>query len=186
MQSENIERIKYLVDLLNRASRAYYAQDREIMSNFKGRFTKVLALLVITSPISPFPLVTAFTSSPLVSAEGADFHNSRKAQFDFLQEQGFQVVEHYLVGEENILETLEGFEGKIGSYDIPSDRSREILRNLGYNHVGLVDGDPVPQPQTQSPENADIVDGRRRISWRRWRVLRGKSAHTTFPPTVWC
>ena len=33
MQSEKVERIKYLVETLNRASKAYYAQDREIMSN---------------------------------------------------------------------------------------------------------------------------------------------------------
>lgn len=35
MQSSKVERIKYLVDRLNEASRAYYAQDREIMSNFE-------------------------------------------------------------------------------------------------------------------------------------------------------
>ncbi|MCM1187895.1 MAG: NAD-dependent DNA ligase LigA [bacterium] len=35
MQSEETERIKYLVDILNQASRAYYAEDREIMSNFE-------------------------------------------------------------------------------------------------------------------------------------------------------
>ena len=29
------ERIKYLVEILNRASKAYYAEDREIMSNFE-------------------------------------------------------------------------------------------------------------------------------------------------------
>lgn len=33
MQSEKMERIKYLTELLNRASRAYYAEDREILSN---------------------------------------------------------------------------------------------------------------------------------------------------------
>ena len=32
-QSEKIERIKYLVAALSEASKAYYAQDREIMSN---------------------------------------------------------------------------------------------------------------------------------------------------------
>ena len=32
-QSEKVERIKYLVATLNEASRAYYAEDREIMSN---------------------------------------------------------------------------------------------------------------------------------------------------------
>ena len=35
MQSEKIERIKYLVERLNEASKAYYAEDREIMSNFE-------------------------------------------------------------------------------------------------------------------------------------------------------
>lgn len=35
MQAEKIERIKYLVEILNEASRAYYAEDREIMSNFE-------------------------------------------------------------------------------------------------------------------------------------------------------
>ncbi|MCM1027015.1 MAG: NAD-dependent DNA ligase LigA [Roseburia sp.] len=35
MQSESLNRIKYLVELLNRASRAYYAEDREIMSNLE-------------------------------------------------------------------------------------------------------------------------------------------------------
>lgn len=35
MQSSKVERIKYLVDTLNEAARAYYAQDKEIMSNFE-------------------------------------------------------------------------------------------------------------------------------------------------------
>lgn len=33
MQLSKVERIKYLVDTLNRASKAYYAEDKEIMSN---------------------------------------------------------------------------------------------------------------------------------------------------------
>ena len=33
MQTEKIERIKNLVELMNSASRSYYAQDREIMVN---------------------------------------------------------------------------------------------------------------------------------------------------------
>ena len=35
MQSSKIERIKYLVEKLNEAARVYYAQDKEIMSNFE-------------------------------------------------------------------------------------------------------------------------------------------------------
>ena len=34
-KAEKTERIKYLTELLNRASKAYYAQDREIMSNLE-------------------------------------------------------------------------------------------------------------------------------------------------------
>ena len=35
MQNEQINRMKELVSLLNKASKAYYAQDTEIMSNFE-------------------------------------------------------------------------------------------------------------------------------------------------------
>ncbi len=35
MQEKNLERIKYLVEILNRASKAYYAEDRELMSNLE-------------------------------------------------------------------------------------------------------------------------------------------------------
>ncbi len=35
MAENKLERIKYLVELLNKASQAYYAQDEEIMSNFE-------------------------------------------------------------------------------------------------------------------------------------------------------
>ncbi len=35
MAENKLERIKYLVDILDKASRAYYAEDKEIMSNFE-------------------------------------------------------------------------------------------------------------------------------------------------------
>ncbi len=35
MMEKKLKRIKYLVDILNEASKAYYAQDKEIMSNFE-------------------------------------------------------------------------------------------------------------------------------------------------------
>ncbi len=35
MQTSKMERLKYLVEVLNKASKAYYAEDREIMSNFE-------------------------------------------------------------------------------------------------------------------------------------------------------
>lgn len=35
IQNEQLDRIRYLVETLNRASKAYYAEDREIMSNYE-------------------------------------------------------------------------------------------------------------------------------------------------------
>lgn len=35
MAEQNLERLKYLVDVLNKAAKAYYAQDKEIMSNYE-------------------------------------------------------------------------------------------------------------------------------------------------------
>lgn len=57
----------------------------------------------------------------LISAGDGDLPDSQEKQFAFLQEQGFEVVEHYLVTEENILDTVELFEKKIEDYDVPSD-----------------------------------------------------------------
>lgn len=73
-----------------------------------------------------------FYAFSLVSAEGEDFHNSREEQFAFLEEQGFEVVEHYRVTEENILDTIELFEKKIESYDIPSDGLVLTYENIAY------------------------------------------------------
>ena len=58
---------------------------------------------------------------PETGADSPDFSDSVEEQFRFLEEQGFEVVEHYLVTEENILDTIELFEKKIENYDIPSD-----------------------------------------------------------------
>ena len=73
-----------------------------------------------------------FYAFSLVDAQGLDFHNSREAQFDFLTEQGFQVVEHYMVTEENILDTIELFEKKIDGYDIPSDGLVLTYEDIAY------------------------------------------------------
>lgn len=73
-----------------------------------------------------------FYAFSLVSAQGWDFDNSREAQLAFLKEQGFQVVEHYLVTEDNILETIELFEKKIDNYDIPSDGLVLTYEDIAY------------------------------------------------------
>ena len=73
-----------------------------------------------------------FYAFSLVDAQEMDFHNSREAQFQFLTEQGFQVVEHYKVMEENILDTIKLFEKKIDGYDIPSDGLVLTYEDIAY------------------------------------------------------
>ncbi len=57
----------------------------------------------------------------LVKAEGKDFENSREAQFVFLKELGFEVVDYLKVTPDTLLEAVETFEKRIETYDIPSD-----------------------------------------------------------------
>lgn len=62
-----------------------------------------------------------FVAFALVRADGVDFKNSRKVQFDWLREQGFDVVEYQEVDEGSLREAVEQFANAIGTYDIPSD-----------------------------------------------------------------
>ncbi len=73
-----------------------------------------------------------FYAFMLVRAEGVDFHNSREEQFRFLQGLGFDVVEHYRVTEENILDTVDLFEKKVEDYDIPSDGLVLTYEDIAY------------------------------------------------------
>ena len=66
------------------------------------------------------------------SGGAVDFAGSVEEQLSFLERQGFETVEHYLVTEENILETVELFEKKIDSYDIPSDGLVLIYEDIAY------------------------------------------------------
>lgn len=71
----------------------------------------------------------AFT---LVKADGIDFHDRRSEQFTFLSGLGFEVVEHKLVTEENIMETISWFEKEIEDYDIPSDGLVMTYEEIAY------------------------------------------------------
>ena len=63
-----------------------------------------------------------FYAFSLVSGgEEAEEITTVEEQFRFLENQGFETVEHYPVTEENILDTLDSFEKKIENYDVPSD-----------------------------------------------------------------
>lgn len=63
----------------------------------------------------------SFYGFSVVKAEGVDFENSRKRQMDWLEEQGFEVVEHCLVTQDTLRQTVEEFSSRIGENDFPSD-----------------------------------------------------------------
>ncbi|WP_235899239.1 NAD-dependent DNA ligase LigA [Suipraeoptans intestinalis] len=63
----------------------------------------------------------SFYGFSVVKAEGIDFENSRKRQLDWLEEQGFEVVEHCLVTQDTLRQTVEEFSSRIGENDFPSD-----------------------------------------------------------------
>ena len=68
----------------------------------------------------------------LVKAEGVDFHNSRKQEFEFLQSQGFNVVDYKVVNRDTILEAIDAFEEQIKDYDIPSDGLVLTYEDIAY------------------------------------------------------
>lgn len=68
----------------------------------------------------------------LVKADGVDFHNSFEAQFRFLAEQGFAVVEYKKVDRDTILDAIEWFAGKVVDNDIPSDGLVLSLEDIAY------------------------------------------------------
>ena len=62
-----------------------------------------------------------FEAFALVTAEGVDFHNSRKAQFEWLKGQGFEVVHYEEVDAASLPASVEGFAKAVEGNDIPSD-----------------------------------------------------------------
>ncbi|MDE7204140.1 MAG: NAD-dependent DNA ligase LigA [Lachnospiraceae bacterium] len=62
-----------------------------------------------------------FYAFALVKADGVDFDNSREKQFEFLQEQGFDVVQYLRVNAGNIVDAVADYETRIQTYEVPSD-----------------------------------------------------------------
>lgn len=62
-----------------------------------------------------------FYAFSLVRAEGVDFENSREKQFEFLKDQGFDVVEYLRVNADNVMDAVSDYEKRVQTYDIPSD-----------------------------------------------------------------
>ena len=62
-----------------------------------------------------------FYAFSLIKADGVDFSNSIEYQLQWLEKQGFQVVESRMVSAEDIAENVEYFAEKIKTYEVPSD-----------------------------------------------------------------
>ena len=73
-----------------------------------------------------------FEAFALVTAEGVDFKNSRKEQFEWLKRQGFDVVEYKTVTAETLPEVVEEFAEAVSGYDIPSDGLVLLLDDIAY------------------------------------------------------
>lgn len=73
-----------------------------------------------------------FYAFALVSAEDVDFHNSRARQFEWLHEQGFDVVEHRIVTAATLDEAMEYFSAAITQNDFPSDGLVALYDDIAY------------------------------------------------------
>lgn len=73
-----------------------------------------------------------FYAFTLVSANGVSFENSLMKQFDFLEAQGFDVVYHELVNEENVADAVKSFAKKIEKFELPSDGLVLIYDDIAY------------------------------------------------------
>lgn len=63
----------------------------------------------------------SFYAFTLVEAEGVDFYNSRQSQMQWLQSQGFAIVEYQVVNAQNVQEAVMHFKQAIETQDVPSD-----------------------------------------------------------------
>ncbi|MDO5139869.1 MAG: NAD-dependent DNA ligase LigA [Eubacteriales bacterium] len=75
----------------------------------------------------------------LVSAEGTaehpevpDFGNSFSSQYDWLEKQGFEVVEHRFTDASTLKDDIEYYKKKIPEYDIPSDGLVLAFEDIAY------------------------------------------------------
>ena len=73
-----------------------------------------------------------FVAFMLVRADGVDFHNSRREQFEWLKTQGFEIVEYRMVKRASLPENVQYFSQKIADYDIPSDGLVLLLDDIAY------------------------------------------------------
>lgn len=73
-----------------------------------------------------------FYAFALVRAEGVDFHNSVQRQFLWLEQQGFDVVEHYRINARNVEDRVKYFSEAITKNEFPSDGLVVIFDDIAY------------------------------------------------------
>ena len=73
-----------------------------------------------------------FYAFGLVSAENVDFHNSRAEQFEWLKNQGFEVVEYRRVTAATLDQAMDYFSAAITENDFPSDGLVALYDNIAY------------------------------------------------------
>ena len=77
-----------------------------------------------------------FYAFSFVLAEGEtgeeDFKNSKEAQFLFLKEQGFDLVDYKKVNRDTVISAIEEFEKAIQNFDIPSDGLVLTFEDIAY------------------------------------------------------
>ena len=73
-----------------------------------------------------------FYAFSLVKADGIDFKNSRKEQFEWLKTQGFEVVEYHEVTKETLPETVKMYSEAIAENDTPSDGLVFLYDDIAY------------------------------------------------------
>ena len=73
-----------------------------------------------------------FYAFSLVKADGVDFENSREKQFEFLKNQGFDVVQYMRVNADTIVDAVADYENRVQTYNVPSDGLVLIYDDIAY------------------------------------------------------
>ncbi|MFQ9516105.1 MAG: NAD-dependent DNA ligase LigA [Eubacterium sp.] len=73
-----------------------------------------------------------FVAFALISAEAVDFRNSIERQFEWMEEQGFEVVERKPVSRNSMEEAVQYFAEKVKNYDYPSDGLVLMFDDIDY------------------------------------------------------
>ena len=73
----------------------------------------------------------------LIEAENIDFQDKKSNQYEWLKEQGFQVIEYYRINQSNIGERVDYFRESIEKNDLPSDGLVLTFDRISYaNSLG--------------------------------------------------